>query len=205
MAKLCGNDFADKQGFGKLSDNPLHNAVYHFIVTAALVARFCVDGGMNHEEAYGLSDFYIQKADKCRTAGQISKLHRDMSIDYAKRMDALKKKGIFSKPVAKCMDYIYSNLHTKITLNKLAGYVNLNPNYLSRLFKKETGTAVSMYIQSRKIEAALNMLKFSDFTVSQIASVLSFSTQSYFTEVFKKQVGMTPQKYRGSCFGKIAP
>lgn len=201
---LCKNDFIDNEGLGKLSDNPLHNAVYHFIITTALVARFCIDGGMEHEVAYGLSDFYIQKADKCGTPEQISQLHGAMSIDYAQRMAALKKEGIFSKPVAKCMDYIYGNLHTRITLAMLAEYVNLNPNYLSRLFKKETGISISLYIQRKKIEAAQNMLGFMDDSVAQIASTLSFPTQSYFIEVFKKQVGMTPKKYREFCFRKIA-
>lgn len=204
VKQLCENDFIDNKGLGKLSDNPLHNAIYHFIITAALVARFCIDGGMEHEAAYGLSDFYIQKADQCRTPEQILRLHGIMSIDYAKRMAALNKEGVFSKPVAKCMDYIYSSLHTRITLAALAGYVHLNPNYLSRLFKKETGISISLYIQGKKIEAAQNMLEFTDDSVSQIASTLSFPTQSYFIEVFKKQTGMTPKKYREFCFRKIA-
>jgi AraC-like DNA-binding protein len=82
----------------------------------------------------------------------------------------------------------------------LADYVKLNPSYLSRLFKKETGISISTYIQKRKIETAKNMLKYSNHTTSQIASILAFPTQSYLIKVFRKQVGMTPKKYRELCF-----
>jgi AraC-like DNA-binding protein len=57
-----------------------------------------------------------------------------------------------------------------------------------------------MYIQKKKIETAQNMLKYSDYSPAQIASILAFPTQSYFVEVFKKRVGMTPKKYQELCF-----
>jgi YesN/AraC family two-component response regulator len=57
-----------------------------------------------------------------------------------------------------------------------------------------------MYIQKRKIETAQNMLKYSDYSPTQIASILAFPTKSYFIEVFKKYVGMTPKKYQDHCF-----
>lgn len=203
VEKLCENDFIRQEGLGQLSKNSLRNAVYHFIITAALVARYCISGGMEHEAAYGLSDFYIQKADQCTTVGQVSQLHGIMSTDYAKRMNALKKDRIDSKPVAECIDYIYGNLHTRITLTMLADYVKLNPSYLSRLFKQTTGVTVSLYIQNKKIADARNMLKYTDLSVSDISSVLAFPTQSYFIEVFKKHEGMTPKQYREVCFREI--
>lgn len=200
VTKLCENEFPEKKGFGNLSASPLRNAIYHFIITVALVARYCIEGGMEHEAAYNLSDFYIQKADKCTTTEQISQLHNLMVIDYTKRMNVIRKEKICSKPIVECMDYIYENLHLRITVDMLAEYVNLNPSYLSRLFKKETGISISTYIQNRKIETAQNMLKYSNYSTSQIASILAFPTQSYLIKIFKKQVGMTPKKYRELCF-----
>lgn len=203
VAKLCECDFVSKKGFGELSDNPLRNAVYHFIISVALVARYCIDGGMGHEAAYELSDFYIQQADRCTAVPQISQLHDRMATDYVQRMSVLKKNQIFSKPVAECMDYIYANLYTRITLTMLADYVRLNPSYLSRLFKKTTGVTVSFYIRQKKMEEARNLLRFTDDSIAQIASALAFPTQSYFIEVFQKQEGMTPKKYRSLTFRKI--
>ncbi|NLO41105.1 MAG: hypothetical protein GX115_16760 [Ruminiclostridium sp.] len=64
VSQLCRNAFSDKSGFGKLSDNPLQNMKYHFVVTAALIARHCIEGRMEHEIAYSLSDVYILDSHK---------------------------------------------------------------------------------------------------------------------------------------------
>ena len=68
--------------------------------------------------------------------------------------------------------------------------------YLSRLFKKETGVSVSAYIRSQKIDMAKNLLRFSDYSMIDIANRLSFSSQSHFIQQFREVVGMTPKKYR---------
>lgn len=205
VMKLVENAFTEKTGLGQLSDDPLRNIRYHFIITVAMIARYCIDGGMEHEAAYRLSDFYIQLADQCTSIEKISRLHSTMTIDYTKRMKALRMEKILSKPIVKCIDYIYKNLNIRITVAMLAEHIELHPSYLSKLFKKETGISISMYIQQRKIETAQNMLKFSDYSPAQIASILAFPTQSYFIEVFKKRVGMTPKKYQELCFRESIP
>jgi YesN/AraC family two-component response regulator len=203
VAKMCESAFSDKNGFGKLSDNILQNLKYHFAITAALIARYCIEGGMEHEAAYSLSDLYIQKADKCSSIAQISKLHAIMSADYAQRMKNIRKMKLCSKQVVKCIDYIYDNLHKRILVSDLADYVKLNPSYLSKLFKQETGATITEYIQSRKIETAQNLLKYTDYQPSYVATILAFPSQSYFIDVFKKRVGMTPRQYQETCFRKI--
>lgn len=200
IRSLCQERLLDKPGLGTLSDNSLQNMKYHFVITIALVARYCIEGGMELSTAYSLSDFYIQKADRCKTPEEVSDLHPIMCEDYTKRMRNLRKQKICSKHIADCIDYIYDHLHTRITIHDLSGYVNLNPSYLSRLFKKETGMTVSAYIQNKKIETAQNMLIYSDYTLSQISSTLAFPSQSYFTEIFHKRTGMTPTKYRALYF-----
>jgi len=201
--ELCKESLLDKKGLGTLSDDYLQNIKYHFVITAALVARYCIEGGMELAVSYGLSHFYIQKADKCKTPQEVADLHRIMCLDYARRMRNLRKNRICSKHVASCIDYIYYHLHTRITVEFLARFVGLSPSYLSRLFKKETGVTISEYIQARKIDTARNMLVFSDYSPSQIASILAFPSQSYFTEVFRKRTGMTPLKYREQHFRMI--
>ena len=56
------------------------------MITTALTARYCIQGGMELSTAYGLSDFYIQKADRCKNVEDLAALHPDMCIDYAKNM-----------------------------------------------------------------------------------------------------------------------
>ena len=99
-------------------------------------------------------------------------------------------------PIAKAVDYIYDHLHKRITLTDLADYVKLNPSYLSRLFKQEMGVTLNSYIRAKKIEAAENMLRYSEFTPSDISSILAFPSQSYFSEIFKQETGVSPKEYR---------
>ncbi|MDO5155240.1 MAG: AraC family transcriptional regulator [Eubacteriales bacterium] len=200
IRELCEIPLAKKEGLGTLSNNPLQSLKYHFVITTALVARYCIEGGMEVATAYSLSDFYIQKVDKAKTDTEISKLHVSMCEDYTNRMKKLRKKKVCSKHIARCIDYIYDHLHTRITIDLLAEHTGLSNAYLSRLFKQETGSSVSEYIQSRKIETAQNMLLYSEYSPAQIASTLAFPSQSYFTEIFKKRTGLTPTKYRALHF-----
>lgn len=185
---------------GKLSDDALRNLKYHLIITVAFITRYCIEGGMEMEAAYNLSDIYIRSIDKCRTEDEINMLHREVVADYAQRMSIIRKQNRYPKTVTMCLDYIYDNLHCKITLEKLSEFVQLSPAYLSKLFHKEVGITVSEYIVKKRIETAENMLKFSDSSCLEISDYLCFSSESHFIHVFKKHTGYTPKSYREHFF-----
>lgn len=188
--------FTSTPGLGRLSDNDIRNFRYHFIITAAMISRACIEAGLSHEQAYSLSDFYIQKADRLDTLAKIDRLHDDMVLSYTELMSNLKASSMYSKPVIKCINYIYAHLHMRITLKDLSKEVSLSESYLSRLFKQETGVSISEYISVQKIETAKNMLMYSDYSPAQIASILGYPSQSYFTECFKKATGSTPKRFK---------
>lgn len=197
---VSADSFSNPEGKGRLSKNDLQNMRYHFVVSTALITRYCVMRGMEQEKAYTLSDFYIQKMDKCSSIREIAELHNTMCYDYCNKMHILKKSQILSKPVVLCMDYIYSHIHSRITIKHLAEYTNLSESYLSKIFCKEIGMPVSTYIVLQKIEKAKNLLSYSDYPLVDIANYLAFSSQSHFIQVFQKHVGMTPHKYRTQNF-----
>ncbi len=185
---------------GKLSDDPLRNLKYHFIVTIALITRFCIEGGMEPERAYTLSDLFIQRADKAKSEHELHEIHRDAIFEFTKKMNRELKKKICSKPVIMAMDYIYDNLHTKITAEDLARHTGLSVSYISRLFHSTTGVTVSEYIMAKRVEAAENMLRYTDYTAVEIGNFLAFSSHSHFISVFKKYTGLTPSRYRERYF-----
>lgn len=189
-------DFKNPEGMGILSRNALTNLKYHFVVTVAMITRHCVEAGMELEQAYRLSDFYILKMDSMTTIEDIAALHDNMVLDFTGKMLLIKKQPIISKSITMCIEYVYNHIHDRITIEDLAAYTDLSPSYLSRLFKKELGISVSDYIREKKIDKAQNLLKYSDFTPVEIANYLSFSSQSHFIQTFEKMVGMTPKKYR---------
>lgn len=192
--------FTNPEGMGKLSENPLQNLRYHFVVTTAMITRYCVHAGMEQEKAYSLSDFYILKMDKCQSIQEISELHATMCIDLCKKMNILRSKQVLSKPIVLCIDYIYSHIHYRITIKELADYLNISESYLSKLFFKEMGLPLSQYILNLKIDKAKNLLQFSDYNIVDIANYLAFSSQSHFIQVFQKKTGLTPHKYRTKHF-----
>ena len=188
--------FENMEGAGKLSDNPVTNLRYHFVVTAAMITRFCMEGGMAMEEAFGLSDEYIRRMDCCTNIAEIVYVHDQMALDFVCRMRRLKKNIASSKQVAEAIDYIYVHIMDRITVNDLAEAVCASPTHLSRIFKQETGISVSEYIRQRKIDMAKNLLRFSSYDFADIAAMLSYSSQSHFIQHFHSRVGMTPKAYR---------
>jgi len=188
--------FAAVEGVGKLSKDPVVNLKYHFVVTAAFVTRLCTEAGMEMEQAYRLSDFYILKLDNLYTKDAVIDLHDRMVIDFTEKMRLLQIYSGTSKPVNECIEYIYVHIKERITIEDLAGHTGLSTSYLSRLFKKEIGISVSDYIRDKKIETAKNLLRYCDYSLIEIANYLSFSSQSHFIQQFKKIVGITPKKYR---------
>lgn len=197
VKKYLKNDFTATEALGRLSENIMRHFKYHFVITTAMIARQCIQAGLSLEEAYSLSDFYIQKADVAKDTSDIDALHKEMVMDYTHKMKKLKETPMYSKPVVLCINYIYSHLHTKITLPELAKHVSLSPSYLSRLFKQETGMSISSYISLQKIETAKNMLLFSEYSPAEVAQILGYPSQSYFTETFRKATGTTPKRYTG--------
>lgn len=192
----------DVKQLGRLSDNEITNLKYHLIITIALLARFCIQGHMDYEYAYTLSDVYIRKCDKCTTKEDIYRLHKQVVYEFAQRMVDVKTDSIKSVAILECIEYINDNISDKITLEKLSEVCNLNSSYLSILFKKEMGVSVSQYITKKKIDVAKDMLKIPDNTPIFISNYLSFCSHSYFIKTFKKITGKTPEVYRNTHYRK---
>lgn len=196
VRELCSIPITQKTGLGILSKNKLQNMKYHFTISTAEIARVCIKGGLSHSEGYTKSDYYIQLADECTSLEELSTLHTEMCIDYVSQMKIINKKTIYSKAINKCINYIYENLNTRITVPVLAETCGLSQAYLSKLFKKETGETISEYIMNKKLETAKNMLQFSEYSLSEISFALNFPSQSYFSNAFKKSFGCTPGNFR---------
>ena len=196
--KLKREPFVPRRDWGILSPNKHRNFTYHFVITAALIARFCIEGGLPLDDAYTTSDYYIQKVDLTTRDEEITAIYYDMVIDYATKMKKIETKNIYSLQIVKTIEYINNHLYENIKINDIADYINLNQFYLSTLFKQETGINLKDYILKKKIETAKNMIDYSDLSFIEIAEELGFCSQSYFILSFKRIVGVTPKKYKDS-------
>ena len=101
-----------------------------------------------------------------------------------------------SPEMIKIQKYIQEHYQAQISLQKLSEMVGYSPNYISTIFKKECGINVRDYVKYIRIERAKELLITTELFAYQIASCTGFSDESYFSRIFKRATGMSPNKYR---------
>ena len=92
--------------------------------------------------------------------------------------------------------YIDEHLDSELRRDELAEIVHLNPDYLTRLMKKETGYSIKEYVIRRKMETAHTLLCTTTLPVGFIAARLGYSNFSHFSYTYRKIMGKTPQEER---------
>ncbi len=92
----------------------------------------------------------------------------------------------------------YIDVHYKeeIRRDSLGELVYLNTDYISRIFKKETGISISSYILKKRVEEAKKLLAQSNLPINTVSIYVGYSNFSYFTKMFKENTGYSPLDYR---------
>ena len=176
--------------------NPLRQKQDEIIVYTALVTRAAIRGGFSPENAYALSDYYIQAIETASDIPEVDQIGKTMHEDFVRHVHDSKQYSIHNALVKKCMDYLDSHLTEHIDLDVLAQELGYTKYYLTRRFKDETGTSISQHILAKRIEYAKNYLMYSRLSILEISKKLQFSSPSHFTYVFRKMTGVTPTEYR---------
>lgn len=94
------------------------------------------------------------------------------------------------------IEYIGSHYHLDIGLNELATIVDLNPAYLSILFKEEVGMSYIKYLTNLRIKKAKEYL-LDDYKVTQVSEMVGYNNYRHFCDIFKKYVGQSPNEFKG--------
>ena len=94
------------------------------------------------------------------------------------------------------LDFIKEQYHTKISNKEMAEKMCMSVYYFCRLFKKLTGYSFHNYLQFLRIDGAVNLLLSTNDSIKQIAYQVGFHDVNYFVKVFKREIGMSPDKYR---------
>ena len=92
--------------------------------------------------------------------------------------------------------YIRENISRDLSVVEVAEHVFLNPDYLSRVFKRETGYTLKEYILKMRMGIACELLAKTSLSVSKVAMSCGYSHMAHFSQMFKKENGMTPNEYR---------
>ena len=181
---------------GTVAQEQLRQIKNIFIVTATLVSRAAIRGGIDVTSALALSDQYIQRCELADSADAINELSYHMVMDYAEKVAKLRLGQNPSVLVAKVSNYVQNHLSEAIKTSDIAKALFIGRSRLSTNFKNETGMNLSDYIIQLKIDEAKRLLRYSDKSFSSIALYLGFSSQSHFSKVFKEKTDTTPFEYR---------
>ena len=101
-----------------------------------------------------------------------------------------------TKECAQIKEYLDTNYAEHITLDTLTKLTHMNKYYMAHSFSKYTGLSPIQYLNRRRLKVACTLLQNTDHSISDIASATGFSSQSYFTQNFRKNFGITPIKFR---------
>lgn len=92
--------------------------------------------------------------------------------------------------------FISEHYREEIGRNEIARWLFLTPEHVSRMYKKQTGVSLTDYINMYRIEKAKALLEETESSVSEIAVKVGYDNFTYFSTLFKKYVGITPNQYR---------
>jgi len=123
----------------------------------------------------------------------------ELTRSFLKRMLGSKEDQNVHEIVDKAKSYIVEHISDDLSVSKIAAYLYVTPNYLSRLFKKFTGVGCNEYIVHKRIEKAKLLLETTNIKASKIAEMVGYNDPNYFSLAVKKHTGMSPTKYRMEC------
>ncbi|MEH7547488.1 AraC family transcriptional regulator [Neobacillus vireti] len=96
----------------------------------------------------------------------------------------------------KIIEWIENNYQKEFVLERLANHLHLSPYHVSRVFREEMGCTITEYITEKRLNQACFLLKTTSYSISYIRRQVGVSSDSYFSQMFKKHKGMSPNQYR---------
>ncbi|WP_168120286.1 response regulator [Paenibacillus sp. HB172176] len=142
----------------------------------------------------------IYNPDRHANLQEMIRFFSDMGIRIAEYTDRSRIERSHDV-IRRVHEYIHQFLHEELSLTKLADLVYLSPPYFSRLYKQVTGKGLLEYINETRIQKAKLLLKTTDKKINEISVEIGLESASYFTRLFRKKNGVTPQEYRDSSKG----
>lgn len=162
-----------------------------------MLSRGALEGGADPDEIFGLNNRYLSDSRSLKSLDELtvwlSKILERFTDCVFNLTEVRHKDAIFQ-----AVNYIRRHYAQRISLDDVARHVHLNASYLSRVFKEEMQTNFVSYVNNLRVETAKKYLLDSSVPLLEVAGMVGFEEQSYFTKVFKKITGITPGRYRES-------
>lgn len=183
--------------FEKRNSDPLQNSKNYCIIMNTLLRKAAQSGGVHPIYIDKMSSEFAQRIEFLTSMTEVASLMREMFTAYCRLVRKHSMKDL-SPTVQKAVLLIDSDLSADLSLSSLSKHLGLSSGYLCAIFKKETGKTVSEYIREKRIKYAAYLLSSTNLQVQTIALHCGIVDIQYFSKIFKKQIGMTPNEYRKS-------
>ncbi len=184
--------------FAALRDRPVHSHAVQTIVGELMKLSDKVINKDRTKTAVQVAAEDLPSRAGLGKVGEIDQLEQWLQGYYAELLIQLKRQrgsGSYSRHVSQAIDFVLERYREGITLESAAKRIGLNPSYLSRIFKEETHSTFSEYLNRVRIEAGRKLLESGQYSIKQISDQVGFGTYNYFFKVFKEATGMTPHAY----------
>lgn len=144
------------------------------------------------------NDYYIYSIEQLvNTYGDFPEMLRQLQRFLEENAaEAESEQNFTNATFMKLMKYVNENYRSEISLTGAAQVLNMNSNYISQLFKRETGITFVYYITQRRLDDAKELLTTTKKPLTDIALEVGFNDTFHFIKTFKKFIGMTPGQYR---------
>jgi AraC-like DNA-binding protein len=162
-----------------------------------LLSRAALEGGADIERIFGLNFTYLNQVARMHSVDDIASWLSRIMVRFTDLVFNLKDVK-HAEVMQKALKYINAHYAEEITLDDVAGAVFLSPTYFSKLFSEEMDCRFMAYLNKIRIEKSKLLLKNSAIPLVDIAGLVGYEDQSYFTKVFKRVTGLSPGKYRES-------
>ena len=178
----------------RLSD-PLRNVKNYSIICNTLMRKAAERGGVHPAYLDRISSDFAAKIESLPDEGKGKQLIAEMVQGYCRlvRKHSVRR---YSPIVQKAVACIESGISDDLSLSSMAVALNVNPSYLSSLFKKETGQTITEYVCEKRMQAGEHLLRTTRLQIQTIAQHCGISDVNYFSKIFKKHYGMTPRQFR---------
>ena len=175
--------------------DPVRNLRNYAIVLNTLLRKAVEQGNVHPLHIDRLSSTMAKKIENFQTMADGAELLQSMVHKYCLLVKNHSMQH-FSKLVQHVILRIESDLTADLSLRAHAQQFSVNASYLSALFKKETGSTLTDYVNRMRIDHAIFLLNVTDMQVQTIAQYCGIPDVNYFTKLFKRTVGKTPKEYR---------
>lgn len=160
-----------------------------------ILSRTVVEAGADESVIMSQSSHFLQSLEKMHDLDTLCFHLQELTESFISQIfpdEARVDKDVIQSAIS----YMQQHFREDLKLNDIASYVYLNPAYFSTLFKQATGSTFKEYLTRIRIEEARQMLITTNTPIVDIALNCGFTSQSYFSKVFKAQTGFSPKSFR---------